>query len=99
MNWMKNATAGLLTALSLCVAPTVALAQPFPSKPVNLMVPYPAGGLSDVIARIVERPLGKALNQMVIVENLGGVGGAIGAQKVLQRPLMASTCTKARTTS
>lgn len=86
MNWMKKATTGLLTALSLCALPSIALAQAFPSKPVNLMVPYPAGGLSDVIARIVERPLGKALNQMVIVENLGGVGGAIGAQKVLQAP-------------
>ena len=86
MNWMKKATTGLLAALSLCVLPSIAAAQTFPAKPVNLMVPYPAGGLSDVIARLVERPLGKALNQMVIVENLGGVGGAIGAQKVLQSP-------------
>ena len=88
MNWMKKATTGLLAALSLSlsVAPGAASAQAFPAKPVNLMVPYPAGGLSDVIARIVERPLGKTLNQMVIVENLGGVGGALGAQKVLQAP-------------
>jgi tripartite-type tricarboxylate transporter receptor subunit TctC len=88
MNWMKKATTGLLAALSLSlsVVPGAALAQAFPAKPVNLMVPYPAGGLSDVIARIVERPLGKTLNQMVIVENLGGVGGALGAQKVLQAP-------------
>ncbi|MGI9154646.1 MAG: tripartite tricarboxylate transporter substrate binding protein, partial [Rubrivivax sp.] len=88
MNWMKKATTGLLAALSLSlsVAPGAVSAQAFPAKPVNLMVPYPAGGLSDVIARIVERPLGKALNQMVIVENLGGVGGALGAQKVLQAP-------------
>ena len=88
MNWMKKAKTGLLAALSLSlsVVPSVALAQAFPAKPVNLMVPYPAGGLSDVIARIVERPLGKTLNQMVIVENLGGVGGALGAQKVLQSP-------------
>ncbi|MBQ0958052.1 tripartite tricarboxylate transporter substrate binding protein [Ideonella sp. 4Y11] len=69
---------------SLCLA-TGALAQS-PSKPVNLMVPYPAGGLSDVIARIVNQPLGKALGQQVIVENLGGVSGALGAQKVLAAP-------------
>lgn len=62
------------------------LAQAQSNKPMNLMVPYPAGGLSDAIARIVERPLGRALNQMVIVENLGGVGGALGAQKVLGAP-------------
>ena len=63
-----------------------AQAQNFPSKPVNLMVPYPAGGLSDVIARLVNTPLGAHLKQPVIVENLGGVSGAIAAQKVLSAP-------------
>lgn len=63
-----------------------AQAQTFPNKPVSLMVPYPAGGLSDVIARMVNVPLGKQLNQPVIVENLGGVSGAIAAQKVLSAP-------------
>ena len=55
-----------------------AQAQTFPNKPVSLMVPYPAGGLSDVIARLVNAPLGKLLGQPVIVENIGGVSGAIG---------------------
>jgi len=57
--------------------------QPYPSKPVNLMVPYPAGGPSDAAARIFTVPLGNELGQQVIVENLGGVSGAIAAQKVL----------------
>ena len=70
----------------LCLSSTAALAQTFPTKQVNLMVPYPAGGLSDAIARIVERPLTKALGQQVIVENLGGVSGALAAQKVLTAP-------------
>lgn len=72
-------------ALTACLALacTAGWAQGFPTKPVNLMVPYPAGGLSDVIARLVERPLAQALGQQVIVENLGGVSGAIAAQKVL----------------
>ena len=61
-------------------------AQSFPSKPVTLMVPYPAGGLSDVLARMVNNPLAKQLGQPVIVENLGGVSGAIAAQKVLNAP-------------
>jgi len=74
----------LVAAASLCVGP--ALAQGFPNKPVTLMVPYPAGGLSDVLARLVNVPLGKQLNQPVIVENLGGVSGAIAAQKVLNAP-------------
>ena len=75
----------LVFAAATLVAGT-ALAQTYPSKPVNLMVPYPAGGVSDTIARIVEKPLGKALGQLVIIENLGGVSGALGAQKVLGAP-------------
>ena len=76
--------AAFLTAATL--ASFSAAAQAFPNKPVNMMVPYPAGGLSDVIARMVERPLTKALGQQVLVENLGGVAGALGAQKVLGAP-------------
>jgi len=70
---------GLLLAVS-------ALAQTFPAKPVTLMVPYPAGGVSDVIARTLNVTLSKHLGQPVIVENLGGAGGAIAAQKVLNSP-------------
>ena len=55
----------------------------FPSRPISIVVPYPAGGLSDVIARKVNVAMGKALGQAVIVENVGGAGGSIGAQKVI----------------
>ena len=65
---------------------TGAAAQTFPSKPVTLLVPYPAGGLSDVIARTVNVSLGKNLGQPVIVENVGGASGSIAAQKVLNSP-------------
>ncbi len=75
--------ASALTGLALAGA---ALAQSFPNKPVTLLVPYPAGGLSDVIARSVNQSLAKHLGQPVIVENLGGVSGAIAAQKVLSSP-------------
>ena len=75
--------AGLLAA---SLAAGGAVAQGFPSKPVTLLVPYPAGGLSDVIARMVERPLARAIGRNVLVENLGGASGAIGAQKVLGAP-------------
>jgi tripartite-type tricarboxylate transporter receptor subunit TctC len=70
---------------SLLLAGTVA-AQTYPSKPVTLMVPYPAGGLSDVIARTVNNTLSKNFGQPVIVENLGGASGSIAAQKVLNSP-------------
>jgi tripartite-type tricarboxylate transporter receptor subunit TctC len=76
--------ATLATALTL--AAMAAWAQGFPAKPVTLLVPYPAGGLSDVIARMVERPLAKSTSQLVIVDNVGGAGGSIAAQKVLGAP-------------
>ena len=56
------------------------------AKPVTLLVPYPAGGPSDAIARIVNTPLGRELGQQVLVDNLGGVSGALAAQKVLAAP-------------
>jgi tripartite-type tricarboxylate transporter receptor subunit TctC len=74
----------LLTGLLICAG--AALAQSWPAKPVNLMVPYPAGGPSDAVARIFFNPLGKELGQQVLVENLGGVSGALAAQKVLTAP-------------
>lgn len=83
MNTFKKFGA-LLAALLLATGGT--LAQTYPTKPVNLMVPYPAGGPSDAIARIFTVPLGKELGQQVIVENLGGVAGALAAQKVLAAP-------------
>ena len=60
-----------------------ALAQTYPSKTVSLLVPYPAGGVSDVIARTINTALAKQLGQTVVVENLGGASGAIAAQKLL----------------
>jgi tripartite-type tricarboxylate transporter receptor subunit TctC len=71
---------GLVLAAGLSGA---AGADTFPSKPVTLMVPYPAGGMSDVIARTLNTSLTKHLGQPVIIENLGGANGGIAAQKVL----------------
>ena len=71
---------------ALLLTAGLGFAQTYPSKPVNLMVPYPAGGPSDATARIFTVPLGKELGQQVIVENLGGVSGAMAAQKVLAAP-------------
>jgi len=76
----------LAGVIGLTCGAASASAQAYPSKPVNLMVPYPAGGPSDAIARIFFNPLGKELGQQVLVENLGGVSGALAAQKVLSAP-------------
>jgi tripartite-type tricarboxylate transporter receptor subunit TctC len=62
---------GLLAAL-----PT--LAQEWPAKPVRFIVPYPPGGGTDVIARIVQPALSEALKQQIVIENRGGAGGALG---------------------
>lgn len=78
-------TLGLLLSAAMAIHAPVH-AQSFPTKPINLMVPYPAGGLSDVIARKVNQALAQELKQPVIIENLGGAGGAIAAQKVLNAP-------------
>jgi tripartite-type tricarboxylate transporter receptor subunit TctC len=89
MKQLRNIVLGASIAATLVASVTFtasAWAQAYPNKPVTLMVPYPPGGLSDVIARRVNVPLGKALGQPVIVDNLGGASGAIAAQKVLGLP-------------
>jgi tripartite-type tricarboxylate transporter receptor subunit TctC len=76
----------LACAAALLLATGAAFAQAPAGKPLTLLVPYPAGGLSDVIARLVEKPLAKAVGATVVVDNLGGASGSIAAQKVLSAP-------------
>jgi tripartite-type tricarboxylate transporter receptor subunit TctC len=76
----------LSAALCLLTVASASMAQTYPNKPVSLLVPYPAGGVSDVIARIVSPALSKKLGEAVIVENIGGASGGIAAQKVLNSP-------------
>jgi tripartite-type tricarboxylate transporter receptor subunit TctC len=58
----------------------------YPEKPVRLVVPWPAGGGSDVVARVVAQPLGERLKQSVVVENRPGANGAIGSDVVARAP-------------
>jgi tripartite-type tricarboxylate transporter receptor subunit TctC len=83
---MNPITRRSLVLLAASLLATAASADTYPAKPVNVMVPYPAGGPSDAIARIVSTAFAKELGQTVIVENLGGASGAIAAQKVLAAP-------------
>lgn len=73
---------GLLAALSLAAFTPTANAQSYPTKPITLIVPYPAGGSIDVVAREVGERVGTSLGQPVVVQNVGGASGNIGTAQV-----------------
>ncbi len=70
----------LLSAASLAAIPEMSWAQS--GKPIRLIVPFPAGGPTDLVARVVAEPLGRLLGQPVIVDNKGGAGGSIGTAEL-----------------
>jgi tripartite-type tricarboxylate transporter receptor subunit TctC len=75
---MHNATFTLLALLALVPAPSVQ-AQTYPTRPVRFIVPFPAGGVADVTARVIGQKLGEALGQQIVVENRAGASGTLGA--------------------
>ena len=79
MNYAR-ALAALLFAACLFVA-GAASAQTYPDRPITLLVPFPPGGATDAIARIIQDPFQKALGQPIVIENIGGAGGMICAAK------------------
>ena len=83
---MKKWLSGALVCLCGVSIAGLAHAQSWPTKPIKLIVPYPPGGGTDVIARIVQEPLAKELGQQVIIDNRGGAGGSIGSALAAQSP-------------
>jgi tripartite-type tricarboxylate transporter receptor subunit TctC len=83
MNLSTRALAGLAFA---CLAAGGAMAQAFPSKPIKVVVPYPAGGVVDIIGRAVGEQMTKNLGQPVVVENRVGAASNIGTEAVAKSP-------------
>jgi tripartite-type tricarboxylate transporter receptor subunit TctC len=68
--------------VSLCFVPALALAQPYPTKPVRIVLPFGPGGIADITTRTIAPKLGEGLGQQVVVENLPGAGGIRAAETV-----------------
>jgi tripartite-type tricarboxylate transporter receptor subunit TctC len=83
---VKAVVAGISLAVLFAGSPTALNAQTYPTKPVRIIAPYPAGGTSDTIARILGRKLTEAWGQQTIVENRAGVNGSIGSAAVAKSP-------------
>jgi tripartite-type tricarboxylate transporter receptor subunit TctC len=77
-------TAGLFCGLAVAavLSPQAACAQAYPSRAITVVVPFPAGGASDVVARIVTDHMARTLGQSIVIENVGGAGGTLGSARV-----------------
>lgn len=73
-------------ALASAALPLGAMAQAFPSKPIRLIVPFPAGGATDLIARVISVPLGEALAQPIILDYKAGADGIIAGEATMKAP-------------
>ena len=79
---MRAPTFAVVVIAALCAVAPPAHAQDFPNHSVTVIVPFPAGGPSDVVARIVTDQMGKVLGQTLVIENVGGAGGTLGSGRV-----------------
>jgi len=76
----------IVIAIALVAGLAPARAQDYPSRSITVIVPFPAGGASDVVARIVGNQMSKILGQPIIIENVGGAGGTIGGARAAAAP-------------
>ena len=78
----SSGSIALLAACVLAAAMATVSAQGYPTRSINVVVPFPAGGPSDVVARIVTDHMGRTLGQQLVIENVGGAGGTLGSARV-----------------
>ena len=79
---MKKLLATLATAASIFTAASAANAQTYPERTITIVVPFAAGGPTDTVTRLVAEAMSKDLGQQIVVENVGGAGGTLGAGRV-----------------
>src|SRR5215472_13295927 len=83
-NLSTFAVAAVLGLGGLSAAASTASAQTYPSRPITMIIPFAAGGPTDVLGRMVGQRMGEVLGQQIIIENVGGAGGMTGGLRVAQ---------------
>ena len=86
MRLLSKLLAGLMLLLLPVLLPALASAQDFPAKPIKLIVPFPAGGPNDIIARVIGQRMSEIAKQPVLIDNRGGQGGVLGTDAVAKAP-------------
>ncbi len=89
----------LLAGALLAILPAAVLAQAYPTKPIRLIVAFPPGGSTDIVARLVGQKLSERLGQQVIIDNRGGAGGTIGTDIAAKSPADGYTLTMGTTST
>src|SRR5260370_24632715 len=84
---LKSGMSGVLTTIAatcgiLLVSTSVTLAQIYPARPMTMIIPFTAGGPTDVLGRVMAQRMSEVLGQQVVVENVGGAGGMTGSKRV-----------------
>jgi tripartite-type tricarboxylate transporter receptor subunit TctC len=86
LNWIAPALLALTSSLTASLSTAQTAAQNYPQKPIRMIVPFTPGGSTDILARSIGQELSKAWGQSVIIENIAGAGGSIGADKAAKSP-------------
>jgi tripartite-type tricarboxylate transporter receptor subunit TctC len=85
-SWLARSMIRAFAALAVLAPLAPAEAQPYPNRPIRIVVPFPPGGATDIVGRVIAQKLGDSFGQAVFVDNRGGAGGAIGSEAVAKSP-------------